>query len=436
MRSSNLVLLLSFGIVTPAIAQGSAEGYATPHRADIAVGYDLTRANAPPGSCNCFQANGGAVSASFRLIHGLGIAAEVTGGHANNISALGQDLTLMTYTSGPRYTLHTRRVAPFAEALFGAAHASDSYFPQGASYSTNATSFALNVGGGVDVELSRRFAIRAVEARFLRTGFPDGSTNEQNHLMIGAGIVFKLGLRPAAPSPPPPPPPDIARTRNDLAFWCSTNVMNVESGERLEILGNTMTEPDRLLVAYSWTSTGGTLKGTGREVSLDTTDMPAGKYEITGHAVATEIVGLTASCDLSFRVLPKREPVTMAAAPPPPMVSEKVFHENVKDALFDYDKWNLRPDTRNAIDHAAVYMKDHTELNVLVGGYSDERGTDQYNLALGVKRARATRDALVADGVESGRIQIVSYGKGQQVCTEKDEVCFQQNRRAAFMLHR
>ncbi len=439
MRHVNVVLLFSLGITPAALAQqGATELYNMPHRADVSVGYNFIRANAPPGTCVCFQMNGGVASGAFHLTHGLSVAAEFTGGHADNISSLGQNLTLTTYTFGPRYTFSHKRFAPFGEALFGAAHASDSYFPQGASYNTTASSFALDLGGGLDVEVNRRFAVRAVEAQYLRTGFPNGSTNQENHLMIGAGVVVKLALRPVS-APVPPPPAPVAQVRNDLAFWCSTNVMNVEPGQRLEILGNTMTEPNHLAIGYSWTVTGGKLEGAGREVSLDTANMVPGRYRITGHAVATEIPGLTASCDLAFRVIPTPEPVriTVAAAPSqkPPTVSDKVFHENVKDALFDYDKWDLRMDTKAAIGHAAEYLRDHPELNVLVGGYSDERGTDQYNLALGIKRARATRDALVAEGIESGRVQIVSYGKGQQVCTEKDEACFQQNRRAAFMLH-
>ena len=439
MHQLNMVLLLSFGLAPAAFAQQDAtEQYNMPHHADVSLGYNFIRANAPPGTCVCFQMSGGIASGSFHLTHGLSAAAEFTGGHASNISNLGQNLTLTTYTVGPRYTFSRKRLAPFAEALFGGAHASDSYFPQGTSYSATATSFALDLGGGLDVQVNRRFAVRAVEAQYLRTTFPNGSTNEQNHLMIGAGVVVKLALHPAV-APLPPPPPPAPQARNDLAFWCSTNVMNVEPGQRLEILGNTMTEPNHIAVSYSWTVSGGKLEGDGREVALDTTGLAPGRYRVTGHAVATEIPGLTASCDLAFRVVAKPEPViiTVAApAPPaPPAVTEKVFHENVKDALFDYDKWDLRPDTKVAIEAAAHYLKQHPELNVLVGGYSDERGTDQYNLALGVKRARATRDALLAEGVESSRVQIISYGKGQQVCSEKDEVCFQQNRRAAFMLH-
>ncbi len=437
MRQVNVVLLLSLGIIPAAMAQqGAIEPYSTPHRAELSLGYNLVRANAPPGTCVCFQMNGGDVAGSFRLTHGLSVAAQFTGGHASHISTLGQDLTLTTYTFGPRYTFAHKRFAPFGEALFGAAHASDSYFPQGATYSATATSFAFDLGGGLDVEVNRRFAVQAVQAQYLRTGFPNGSTNQENHLMIGAGVVVKLALHPPPVSAPLPPAPPVVQARNDLAFWCSTNVMNVQPGQRLEILGNTMTEPNHLAVEYSWTVSGGKLEGIGREVSLDTTNMAPGGYRVTGHAVATEIPGLTASCDLAFRVVPAPEPVRITvAAAAVPEVSDKVFHENVQDALFDYDKWDLRTDTQEAIGHAAEYLKKHPDLNVLVGGYSDERGTDQYNLALGVKRARATRDALVANGIESGRVQIVSYGKGQQVCTEKDEACFQQNRRAAFMLH-
>ena len=215
MLQLKMILLLSLSVVPAAMAQqGATEGYATPHRADLALGYNLIRANAPPGTCVCFQMNGGVASGSFFVTHGLSVAAEFTGGHASHISTLGQDLTLTTYTLGPRYTLTRKRLAPFAEALFGAAHASDSYFPQGTGYSTSATSFALDFGGGLDVAVNRRFAVRAVEAQYLRTGFPNGSSNEQNHLMIGAGLVVKLGLHPAAlPAPPPPPPVVQARIR-------------------------------------------------------------------------------------------------------------------------------------------------------------------------------------------------------------------------------
>lgn len=91
----------------------------------------------------------------------LSIAGEFTGGHANNISLLGQNLTLMTYMAGPRVSHPGHRLVPFGQVLFGGAHGSDSYFPTFTSSTSSASSWALSSGGGLDVNLTRRFAIRA-----------------------------------------------------------------------------------------------------------------------------------------------------------------------------------------------------------------------------------------------------------------------------------
>jgi len=150
--------------------------------------------------------------------------------------------------------------------------------------------------------------------------------------------------------------------------------------------------------------------------------------------------------DMDMQALKPPPPATAAApAPPPPPppapaaavdnspVSEAAFHENIKDALFDYDSYALRPDAQQAVQEAAAFLKLHPAVKVLVGGYSDERGSADYNLALGEKRATAARDALILNGVTPDRVDTISYGKEKQVCTAEDEACFQLNRRAAFM---
>ena len=104
----------------------------------------------------------------------------------------------------------------------------------------------------------------------------------------------------------------------------------------------------------------------------------------------------------------------------------------MKDALFDYDSYQLRPDALAAIEQDAAFLKEHPEMHVVVGGYSDERGTAEYNLALGQKRAMAARDALVARGVSPDQMDVISYGKEVQTCNAESETCFQQNRRAGF----
>jgi len=403
-------------------------------RADVSLGYNYIKANAPPGGCECFGLNGGYASGSYRLLPWLSVAGEFTGSHAKDISLLGQDLTLLTFAAGPRVAFPRKHIVPYVQALFGVAHGSDSYFPTSTGYTTSSSVFDVTAGGGVDINLDRRFAVRIIEAQYMHTSFANGSNNEQNNLMLGAGIVFKFGerhLKPAYVPPPPPVPVVVPQPHREIAFSCSTSMMSIEPGQKIDVLVSSMTEPDGLDVAYTWTASGGTIEGTGRDISLDTTGLAPGRYHITGHAVAASDPAVSSSCEVSFRVHPHVEADIKAEI----RKQDDAFHANVKDAYFDYDKSDIRPDALAAIQQAAAYLNLHPDINVLIGGYSDERGSSEYNLSLGLKRSEATRKALIDAGIDGDRLQVISYGKGTQVCTTRDEACFQQNRRAAFEMH-
>lgn len=118
------------------------------------------------------------------------------------------------------------------------------------------------------------------------------------------------------------------------------------------------------------------------------------------------------------------------------MGSDAVFHQNVKDVFFDYDSYDLRPDAQSSIAQAASYLAAHPAIRVVIGGYCDDRGSAEYNLALGENRANSARTALVNAGVAASRLRVISYGKEKQFCTEENESCWQQNRRAQFSLDR
>ncbi|GGG63070.1 OmpA family protein [Edaphobacter dinghuensis] len=418
MRLMNVALIFVMAGTSAAIAQQRpANSTSTVPRFDLSLGYSNIRANAPPGGCDCFDMNGGYASVDFHLKDWLSIAGEFTGGHANNISMLGQNLTLLTFMAGSKISYTGHRLVPYGQVLFGGAHGSDSYFPTNTSSTSSASSWALSTGGGLDLNINRRFAIRALEMQYLRTALPNGTNDAQNHLMIGAGIVIKFGGSHEAP-----PAPLLAQQQNELSFTCTTNVANIDQGQTLEIIGNTMTEPDRLDVNYSWSSNGGTIEGSGRRVTINTTGMSPGDYRVTGHASLVSSPSTTAECEAAFRVHQHVESTQTSAAlsQADNAENEKVFHENVQDALFDYDSYQIRSDAQVAIDHAAQYLKEHPEINVMIGGYSDERGSAEYNLALGEKRADAARKALIADGVAADRLQIISYGKEAQVCTAEN----------------
>ena len=103
------------------------------------------------------------------------------------------------------------------------------------------------------------------------------------------------------------------------------------------------------------------------------------------------------------------------------------------DAFFDYDKFTLRDDARTALATDATWLKRWPQTDILVEGHADERGTAEYNLALGKERSKAVEDYLVSLGIAPNRIKIDSVGKDQPFCTQEVETCWSQNRRGHFM---
>jgi peptidoglycan-associated lipoprotein len=108
----------------------------------------------------------------------------------------------------------------------------------------------------------------------------------------------------------------------------------------------------------------------------------------------------------------------------------------VQDIFFDYDTYDIRGDAQATLAKDATYLASHPEIKIVLGGYCDERGSDEYNLALGQNRADAAKNALVTAGVAPNRIRVVSYDKEKPFCTESNEQCWQLNRRAGFTIDR
>ena len=133
-------------------------------------------------------------------------------------------------------------------------------------------------------------------------------------------------------------------------------------------------------------------------------------------------------------------PVTPAPATPvpapatPPLPSEFTANANLKDIHFDFDKYDIRPEDARILDSNAAWLKTNARNLVLIEGHCDERGTAEYNLALGERRAKSTMNYLVSQGVAANRITIISYGKERPLCTEKTETCWAMNRRAHHLV--
>jgi outer membrane immunogenic protein len=167
------------------------------HEVDAAVTYTEQYSNLV--STPTFWHGGGSIELSAQLHHGFGLAANVAGTQTNNADGTGIGLSLVTATFGPRYTYykplgseHKRSLAIFGQGLLGQAWGFDSYFPTASGGITSDNSLALQVGGGVDLGFTRHIGIRVFQADWVRTQLPNGTTDVQNTLRLGAGIVFRL----------------------------------------------------------------------------------------------------------------------------------------------------------------------------------------------------------------------------------------------------
>ncbi len=185
------------------------------------------------------------------------------------------------------------------------------------------------------------------------------------------------------------------------------------------------------------------------QLSWRTTDASSVLIDGIGDVPTSGVKTVTPSASTSYHLVARGEGGTAEAstrvtvnAPPAVVVptntmsAEEEFKANVQDIFYDYDTYDIRSDAQGTLSKDASYLVSHPDVKVVIGGYCDERGSNEYNLALGQNRADAAKNALVTAGVAASRIRVVSYGKEKPFCSESTEECWQQNRRAGFTLDR
>jgi peptidoglycan-associated lipoprotein len=196
-----LLFAVSLLASAKAIAQ-SGNAVSTPghQEMDLAVTYTEQYSNLV--STPTFWHSGGSVEFSTQLYHGFGLAANATGTQIDSSDNHGIGLSLVTVTFGPRYTWYhpigaekKHSLAIYGQGLLGQGWGFNSYFPSPTGVQTDSIALALQVGGGVDVGLSRHFGIRAFQADWVRTQFPNATTDVQNTLRLAAGVVFRFGQK-------------------------------------------------------------------------------------------------------------------------------------------------------------------------------------------------------------------------------------------------
>ena len=232
-------------------------------------------------------------------------------------------------------------------------------------------------------------------------------------LVFALGTILFLGACGTKKVAPPPPTPPPAPTAPTASLSATPNTLN--QGEATTLAWQTTNATDVSIDGIGAVEASGT-----RQVTpTDST---------TYHLVAK---GAGGTQDATARVT-----VNAAPAPPPTtsnLTEVQLFSQSVKDIYFDYDKYDVRASEQGSLQGNAQFLQQHANIHITVEGHSDERGSTEYNLALGTNRAEAVKNALIQAGVAGDRIKIISYGKEKPFCTESNESCWQQNRRGHFV---
>jgi peptidoglycan-associated lipoprotein len=228
-------------------------------------------------------------------------------------------------------------------------------------------------------------------------------------LVCALGALLTLGAcgKKAVPPPPPPPPPPPAPTAS-----ISVTPNTIQAGQSASLTWQTGNATDVSIDGV------GAVQANGSQ-SVSPTD------STTYHLIAK---GSGGTQEATARLT-----VSQAPPPPPPptgsVTDEDLFSQSVKDVYFDYDKADIRGDQQASLQADAQFLSQHANMTFTIEGHCDERGSTDYNLALGDQRASAVKNALTAAGVSASRIKTISYGKEKPFCTESNEACWQQNRR-------
>jgi len=234
-------------------------------------------------------------------------------------------------------------------------------------------------------------------------------------LLMIAALGAACNKKPIAQAPPPPQPPAAEPpARPTVTLQASPTF--IQKGQSTKL---------------TWSSTNATSLTLSPEIGAVTAE---GTQTVSPQDAVTYTITATGpggSADASVHV--------SVSVPPPPVVShepsmQELFDRGIKDAYFDYDKADIRADARDALSQTAAFLKSYPQMKVVVEGHCDERGSTEYNLALGDRRAAAAKQFLVSLGITADRLETVSYGKERPFCSAATEECYTQNRRAHFVM--
>jgi peptidoglycan-associated lipoprotein len=227
---------------------------------------------------------------------------------------------------------------------------------------------------------------------------------------LAAILMLGACAKKAAPPPPPPPPPAASPTAS-----ISVSPDTIQQGQSATLTWQTTNATDVSIDGI------GAVQANGSQQVSPTASTT---YHLTAK-------GAGGTQDATTRLTVTPPPVVQAPTPLP--TDEDLFGQNVKDVYFDYDKSDVRADQQAAVQGDAQFLTQHSNISFTIEGHCDDRGSTEYNLALGDQRAGSVKNALVSAGISAARIKTISYGKEKPFCMEDNEACWQQNRRGHFV---
>jgi peptidoglycan-associated lipoprotein len=221
------------------------------------------------------------------------------------------------------------------------------------------------------------------------------------------------GCKKKTPPPPPPPPPKAPTAT------LSADPNSIQPGQPATLTWSTENADDVTL--------------DGNKVNTSGSQSVSPTQTTTYHLTAK---GPGGSQDATAQVSVAQPTPAPTPAPtsPPSLTDQQIFEQAAQDIYFDYDKADLRPDSIQVLAKIAEVMKAHPNWKVQIEGNCDSRGSTEYNLALGERRAGSARQQLIQDGVSQDALKTISYGKEKPVCTQENDDCWQKNRHDHFTL--
>lgn len=257
--------------------------------------------------------------------------------------------------------------------------------------------------------------------RLNRAEIRDAHRSTRIVVLLVAVALLSFSCRRSTPPPPPPEPPVAAAPPPAPA-----PTISLTASQTTITAGQSTT--------LQWTSTNastvaiepgiGTVATSGMRAVSPTSS-------VTYNATATGPGG-TASAPLRITVNPAQAAAPPPAAPPPALTIDQLFARDMQTVLFDFDRAEIRPDQVGKVQAAAQFLQQNAGIQITISGHADERGSQEYNIGLGDRRANSVRQALIERGIAPSRINTVSYGEERPVCRVSNETCWQQNRRAEY----